>query len=468
MNLNQVYDAENFRKQGHEIVDLLSDFLHKKIHDPSELCLPYHEPNELYNFWQNDLEDGLNQDFGLTVSKILERSISLHHPNYMGHQVGVVAPVTALASMVSALLNNGSAVYEMGMSSNAIEKVITNYLAKLVGYDEQAGGFLTSGGTLANLTAMLAARAHMTNVWEEGHIEKFAIMVSEEAHYCIDRAARIMGLGSNGIIKIPVNEKLQMETSLLNSYYENIVKEGYKVIAIVSSACSTSSGSYDDINAVADFAERNQIWHHVDAAHGGAVLFSKKYKYKVSGIQRADSITIDWHKMMMIPSLTTSLLFKNQRVAFDTFHQKAQYLWSDYETLDWFNSGKRTFECTKLMMSIKVYAVLKSYGSQMIESYIDTTHDLALQFYEMLLSSGYECAVKPQSNIVCFRKINSSLAIEEQNQFNESIVHKIREKGRYYIVQTKIKDSVYLRVSLMNPLTTKEHLKGLMEEIEKL
>jgi L-2,4-diaminobutyrate decarboxylase len=356
----------------------------------------------------------------------------------------------------------------MGMSSNAIERVITQFLSKQIGYNDQSGGFLTSGGTLANLTAMLSARAYFTNVWEDGTNEKLAIMVSEEAHYCIDRAARIMGLGSEGIIKIPVNESLQMEVSMLELAYHNALSQGYKVFAIVSSACSTSSGSYDNINAIADFAEHHKIWHHVDGAHGGAVLFSKKHRYKIDGIQRANSITIDWHKMMMIPSLTTSLIYKNQETQYDTFHQKAQYLWANNETQDWFNSGKRTFECTKLMMSIKVYSFLKSYGHEMIEQYVDETHELAIKFYDMLIKAGYECAVRPESNIVCFRRIDDTRSIELQNQIHVDLVKSINSNGKFYIVQTKIREKIFMRVSLMNPLTKEIHLKALMEELRNI
>ena len=158
------------------------------------------------------------------------------------------------------LLSNGTGVYEMGMASNAIERVVVEVLAEKIGYDQEAAGFLTSGGSLANLTALLAARkAKASNeVWEEGHGAKLAVMVSAEAHYCIDRAARILGMGSEGIIKVPVDEHFKIRIDLLEEYYSQAQEQGFEVIALIGCASTTATGSYDDLEGLADFAEKTQ------------------------------------------------------------------------------------------------------------------------------------------------------------------------------------------------------------------
>jgi len=152
----------------------------------------------------------------LLWDEIIKRSIHLHNPKFMGHQVSSPLPLAALTGVLTGMLNNGQAVYEMGMTGNALERIVTGWLANKLDFANNAGGLLTSGGTLANLTALLTARALKvpTDVCEHGSSDKLAIMVSEEAHYCVDRAARIMGLGSDGIIKIPTNNRFQMRTDL--------------------------------------------------------------------------------------------------------------------------------------------------------------------------------------------------------------------------------------------------------------
>jgi len=342
--LHEAYNVEEFRKAGHALIDILSDHLIKGQQN-QEKVLHYNTPEEELLFWNQQPE---NQDVLSLFKSIIHHSINVQHPRFLGHQVAVPALMSSLSSLLVDTLGNGTGVYEMGMASNAIEKVVTNMFAQNIGFDSQACGHLTSGGTLANLTAMLAARKAKApnNVWADGHKEKLAIMVSEEAHYCIDRAARILGMGDEGIIKVPTDNQFKIRTDLLESYYKVAIEKGYTVIAIVGSACSTATGSYDNIEAIGNFALQHNIWFHVDGAHGGAAIFSKKYKHLVQGIAQADSVVVDFHKMLMTPALTTALIFKRTLDSYKTFQQQANYLWNDADTHEWYNSSKRTFECT--------------------------------------------------------------------------------------------------------------------------
>lgn len=486
--LNTVYSPTDFRKNAHDLVNFLADYLENVQSDAPDKTIPLVAPEDSLAFWQADLAQSLMSstaqeplDF---FKKVVEKSTKLHNPRYVGHQVSTTAPLTALSQLVMGIVNNGGAVYEMGMVTNSIERVVTDWLSAHFGLknnengqNTEGGGIITSGGTLANLTALLAARAVKSpnDDWANGTTEKLALLVSEEAHYCVDRAVRIMGWGEAGIIKVPTNALFQMKTELLDAYFEKAEAESRRVIAVVGSACSTSTGSYDDLAAIADFAERRQIWFHVDGAHGGAAVVSKKYRHLLRGAERADSIIVDFHKMMLVPSLATAVLFRNPMDSYQTFHQKAQYLWEDAESQDWFNLGKRTFECTKPMLAIKVYALLRTYGEGIFEEFIDKMYDLATEFAEILRGSkNFELGVAPQSNIVCFRflgfdsELNKSLSINELNRLNSSIRQKILERGDFYIVQTTLRGEVFLRVSLMNPLTTIEHLKELLREIETI
>lgn len=465
--LIQAYDTKDFNKRGNQLIADLTQHLEQCLTETNPKTIDWNTPDKELLFWKDYLKNGKEETFFKTV---LAHSIHVHNPKYIGHQVSPTAPITALSGLLSSFLNNGMAVYEMGMASSAIERIITDFICSKIGYSKNANGILTSGGTLANLTALLSARKSKagTNVWDNGNANKLGIMVSEEAHYCIDRAAKIMGLGNDGIIKIPSNENYAMDVSQLESTYKKANENGITVFAIVGSAPSTATGIYDNLEAIAKFSEEKNIWFHVDGAHGGAAIFSPKYKHTVSGIKKADSVVIDGHKMMMMPAMTTALLFKNGNDSHATFNQKAAYLLEDSQEEDWYNMAKRTFECTKNMMCMHWFALLKTYGEEIFDEYVTVLYNLGHRFGKMIAEHpNFELAIEPSSNIVCFRYISDGLSTIELNKINKNIRQKILEEGKFYIVQTKLRGIHYLRTTIMNPFTTDAHLKELLDCISR-
>ncbi len=465
--LQKIYAPEHFRTQGHALIDLLADYLEAVQTRREPTAIPYQTPENALDYWQKDFEKPIIDDSTALFADVLAHSTRLHHPHVMGHQVPPPAPIAALAGLVSGVLNQGMAVYEMGMVANPMERVVTDFLAQKLGFDAKSNGLLTSGGTLANLTALLAARAALfPNAWTEVLPEKIAVMVSEEAHYCVDRAVRIMGLGSAGIIKIPSDAAFRMRTDLLESYLERADTEGVRVFAIVGSCCSTSTGSHDDLAEIADFAEKHNIWFHADGAHGGAAIFSKKYAPILRGVERADSVVVDFHKMLLTPALATALIFKRGSDSFNTFQQRAEYLWASTEA-DWYNSGKRTFECTKLMMSLKIYTLLRLYGASAFEAQVDKLYDLGKTFGQIIAARPhFELAVVPDCNIVCFRLTPPN--VPDLDSFNQKIREKVIEKGDFYILQTNLRGRVFLRTALMNPLIETQDLLDLLTHLEEI
>lgn len=461
--LESVFNAEDFRKNGHELVDLLADNLRNNINRTTAKVLGFIPPDENLKRWKNKTFDEPSDYF----KELIRNSIQLQHPGYIGHQVTVPAPLAALAGFEGLMLNSGGAIYEMSAATSTLEKVVIDTLKGYFGLDH-GDGIITSGGTLANLTALICARNIKApdDVWNHGQDEKYAFMVSEEAHYCIDRAVRVMGWGDTGIIKIPVDSQFRMQTELLNQYHSEAKQNGIIVLGIVGSAPTTSTGIYDDLNAIGAYCQSNDLWFHIDAAHGGPAVFSEKYKRLMSGSNLADSITVDAHKMMMVPSLTTMLFFKKSSDSYRTFAQKAQYLWSDADE-EWYNYGKRTMECTKIMLSTRIYALIAFYGVQVFAEYVEKCYDLAKVFAEMIKNeAGWELATEVQSNIVCFRI--SDPDIGKSNFINLHIRQRLLEDGSFYIVQTVLNDKVYLRISIMNPFTNEKDLATLMIKIKTL
>lgn len=463
MDYEDIFDPSGFNTLATDMVDVLTQYL-KDLQNGTLAVNQWVSADELEVKWNQLLTRG--PDFQELANAIIEHSIHLHHPHYVGHQVSAPAPQVAVIDMMISLLNNGMGVYEMGASGSIIEKIMVQRFCTAFGIAE-GSGFFTSGGTLANLTAMLAARHSKAkaNVWEDGAAQtKLGLIVSEQAHYCVDRAARIMGWGSPGIIKIPVDENYRMKTELIPEYIEQAKANGIEIVAIVGSAPSTSTGKYDDFVKIGAVAKQYNLWFHIDAAHGGPAIFSKKYKHLLNGAELADSIILDTHKMMLTSALATVVLFKQAENSFAAFRTKAQYLWEDSQAFDWDNLAQRTFECTKQMIALRVFFLWQLYGTQLFDQHITYLYDLARKFEEMIdKDPNFEMFIPPDSNVVCFRWFNPKLSEQQISECNQKLRRLVLEEGRFYIVQTILEGQIWLRITLMNPLTTEEHLTRLIQ-----
>jgi L-2,4-diaminobutyrate decarboxylase len=470
--LQQAFDSEIFRQQGHQLVDKLADYLHHVLQRADMPVMPWREPAELLQEWQKLLADPLPFSFSELTEKLLQQSIHLHHPRNCGHQVSAPAPVTALAELFSALLNNSMAVYEVGPAGTAIEKAVLGWLAQRLGLPAVADGILTSGGSLGNLSGILAARQERggSDPWQEGARVglPLAVMVSEESHYSVARALKIMGLGDQGLIKLPVDESLQIRPELLEPILLAAQANGQQVIAIVANACSTSTGTYDPLPEIGAFARKNNLWFHVDAAHGGAACFSSKYRHLVAGLEKSDSLVIDFHKMMLCPALATAVLFRDGTVLNRIFSQKAGYLLPEQQQIPWQDIARNTIECTKKMMGLKIMMLLKTVGEGIFSEYVTRTYDLARDFAALIKGENdFHLAVEPQANIVCFRHQPGQVPAGQWAEYNSQLRRQLVAHGRFYIVQTTIAGEIYLRVTLMNPFTDLSDLQELLVEIRR-
>ena len=463
--LKDAYSPNSFRSQAHELVDILADYLDTSLTGTSEKVINWEKPEDERQYWSDFLENG---DKDLLFQNIMERIIHIHHPRYMGHQISPSLPITGLSGMMSALMNNGMGIYEMGAAPTVMERIVTDALCREVGYQESSRGLLTSGGSLANLTALISARQRylmLQNASDTEH-KSLGVMVSDQAHYCIQRAVKIMGYGEDGIISVPTDENYQIRTDLLEECLFDARQKGIEVFALVGCAPSTATGIYDDLDKLWKFTKAHDIWFHVDAAHGGAAIYSSKYKNLMKGASFADSITIDGHKMMMMPGITTALLYQNGQDSHNTFKQKADYLLEDSEEEDWYNLAKRTFECTKHMMSLHWFTVMKLYGPSIFDEFVTRLYDLAAQFSKILSEEAdFELASTPMSNILCFRFYPEGSEEALLNKLNKKIRQAILEDGTFYVVQTKLRGVQYIRTTIMNPFTTSADFRALLEKI---
>jgi len=467
------FNPEEFRKEGHTLVDTLSDYLEEALSGKEMPVLPWNDPDQLAETFSFDSGGGENEPVNTFIKRIIDYSIHIHHPHYIGHQVTSPLPAAVLVQFCTTLLNNGAAIYEMGPVNMAMEKNVIKRFGTLIGYPKGFDGIFTHGGTAGNLTAMLAARQAKTdyNIWEDGvrELNRPGYMISEQAHYSVGRNVKIMGLGDESIVRVPVDKHFRMRSDLLEELKNEAEKKGIRIISVVASSCSTATGSYDDLEAVAGFCEKYDLWMHVDGAHGMGVLFSEKYSDLVKGIERADSVVIDFHKMFLVPALNTLVMFKNGERSFETFAQKASYLFQKSQKNVWYNSATRTIECTKSALGIIAYTALKYYGKSYFKTYIDSRYDLAATFARLVISErNLELAVEPESNIVCFRFASEKVSDHELNRINSEIRSEIIKEGLFYIVQAELNGKVWLRVTIINPVTSETTLKDLLVRVSDL
>lgn len=477
--LETAFDAAHFRALAAPLVARLAALLDDARRPvPTLPVLPWVEPAEQLARWPLHPagDDATAADalpaFDALVARALDGATHLHDPGFVGHQVAPVLPLAALCELAATLLNNGSAVYEMGPVSTVMERHVVRWMCDVAGLPASAGGVLTSGGTLATLTALLAARQAKAGFdsWTLGAHDgaPLALLVSEQAHYCADRAVRIMGWGSDGVIRVPVDADHRMRPDALDAAWRDAVARGRRPIAVVGSACTTATGSFDPLDAIADVCAARGLWFHVDGAHGASFLLDPARRALLRGIERADSVVWDAHKMLLQPALVTGVLFRDERHAASAFAQDASYLLDGDPRDTWWDLASRTFECTKKWMALKLYATLACYGPAMLAEYVSRTADLAGRFAALLREApDFELAVAPQCNIVVFRHVPARLAGDAAalDALQPAIRRRVIEGGRFYPVQVRLGGTTWLRTTLMNPFTTDAHLAALLDEL---
>lgn len=410
------------------------------------------------------------------VTKYLENTNHLNHPHYMGHQVPVPHDLAGIPELIHGTINNPSSLYEMGPSGSTCEGFMINWMLDKLGWLEnkdyydfnfeigQPSGVLTHGGSVANLTALTAARSAISpDSWNDGNPKDLVVIGSASAHYSILRSLSILGLGKKCFVPIPVDKNEIIDLNQLESIYKKLIVQGKTVMCLIANACATSTGLFDPLDQMGDFCEKYNIWFHVDGAHGAAALVSNKNKKLVKGIEKATSLIWDAHKMMRVPSLCTAIIFKDFKYQAGAFQQKGSYVFHNNEVIG-MDSMAYTIECTKSALGTKLFWAFAIEGEKAIEDFIDYTFDLCKKFYEHLIKdSEFEVPYRPQSNILCFKYVKYSKADEFQLKLRYQIIN----NKYFYITSCEMNGIRYLRVVLLNPSTNINHLKELIIEIKK-
>ena len=415
--------------------------------------------------------------FAELVRQSLSRGLNLHHPHYVGHQVPAPVPLAGLFDAMGSVTNQCMAIYEMGPWATAIERATIETIGEQVGFPVgQFAGLVTHGGSLANLTGLLTARnVCLPECWTGGVSSPdsmLTVVAHADAHYSAIRAAGILGLGTQQVVKAALDERRRMDPQQLDEQLTELKRQGRRIIAVIGCACATPIGAFDPVEEIAEVCSRHGIWLHVDAAHGGAACFSRRHRHLVAGLPLADSVVLDAHKMMFMPALCAYVFYKNPEHRFSAFHQDAPYLFDPSNPgMAEYDSGMKTIECTKRAAALGVWGVWSMFGPQLFSDMVDVTFDLGRRFYEKLSAADdFEPLHEPQCNIVAFRYVPKVLQLappKALGEFQLALRRAVIESGEFYLVPTQFAGTGALRVTLINPLTTDADLDNLLQTLRR-
>jgi L-2,4-diaminobutyrate decarboxylase len=463
-------NAEALREHGHRLIDQMADYLAtvderpvSTPHAPGELARTFAEPLPRTGRPADEVWDDVWE-------RVVGDAIHIAHPMYMGHQVAPPLPHAVLADTMVSLLNQSLAVWEMSPTGTVVEAQVMRWLVDAAGFPATAEGTLVSGGSVANLTGLLAAReARFPGSWTDGvartdDAARAVLLVSGHSHYSVERTAGLMGLGSEAVVSVP-DRGGKMDAAALDDALGALKREGRIPFAVSATAGSTATGLFDPLDEVASVCARHGVWMHVDGAHGASFLLSEPLRHLVRGIERADSIAWDPHKMMWMPMSTGAVLVRDGRHLNAAFRQKAPYLFHARpgEERSW-DAGRMTLQCSRRFDALKLWVSLRHYGAdhfaELLEATVRNTHSLHAK---LAAAPDFEPVHAPESNILCFRHLP-----ERGDDFQAELRRRYNESGAGWITTTVLDGRRVLRVTLMNPQSTGEHLDRLLDGLREV
>ena len=414
-------------------------------------------------------EDQAYQDF---VDYVLSNPMGNLHPRFWGWVMGNGIPYAALADYLAATLNPNMGGGEH--IANHVERQVIDWCKQITGFPQDASGILVSGGSMANLVGLAVARNVKAgfDVRAQGLAglpNHFTVYSSTETHSSNYKAIELLGIGKDWMRFIPVNERYQIDIEALEAAIAEDKANGRLPICIIGNAATTNTGAFDDLDRLADICEREGIWFHVDGAFGALAALSDQLKPLVKGMQRADSLAFDLHKLMYMPFEVACVLIRDFEDHINTFAAHPDYLSHMPRGLAagehaWF--GDLGLQLTRGFRALKVWMTVRAYGLDHFTHQIEQNVNQAAYLVEHIQASPkLELLADAPFNIVCFRFNDPNLNQTALNDLNQEILMRLHERGLAVPSYTRIHDQFALRVSITNHRTTRADLDFLVEQV---
>lgn len=427
-----------------------------------------------------------DSSYGQSLQKTLEElkelylddAISFHHNHYVAHLNCPVLIPTLAAEVIISALNTSMDTWDQSAGATFIETKLIDWTLHKIDYPVGSDGVFTSGGTQSNLMGLLLARDHYIRQhlnWDSGmnglpkEASRFKIFGSEVAHFSLKKNASLLGLGQNAIVAVSVDEYYKMDLSALEHSIQAEIRRGNIPIAVVGTAGTTDFSSIDPLAGIAKIAERYNLWFHVDAAYGGGLILSDVHKEKLQGIERSDSATIDYHKTFFQPVSSSGFFMRNKsHIDFIKYH--ADYLNPKEQEDDGVpNLVKKSIQTTRRFDALKLWMTLRIMGKKRLGQYIDQIIELAEETSIMLRKDQrFEILNKPEISAIVFRyNPFSHITDIDCCKLNSHIRKAMFNEGKALLASTKVNEVVYLKFTLLNPMTTLDDLREIIEIIHK-
>lgn len=410
----------------------------------------------------------ISEDALLDEAEMLLRdAMNPAHPGFMGHMDPMPAMASVLGDLLAASANNNMLSQEMSPTFTRLEQQLTAALARRFGLGDASGGVMTSGGSLANLHALAVAR----NVAFEDALRQGVgrptpvLFASEAAHTSIQKAAMLLGLGTDAVVQVPTDKQRRMDPQALRRRIREARAAGQEPFCVVPTAGTTTTGTIDPLDSTADVADEHDLWLHVDAAYGGALIFSDTHRSRLNGIERADSITFNPQKWAYVAKTSAMALFRDDAAMREAFHVEAPYMRDEDDVQ---NLGEISVQGTRHTDVLKLWMTLRHLGQTGLEQLIDESYRLTEHFVARIEERpDLQLATAPEMNLVCFRGQPEGLDAEACDRWNADLQQFLLREAEVFLSLPRLDGRRWLRAVLLNPFTELEHIDSLFDHVDR-
>ncbi|MBP1596246.1 MAG: Aromatic-L-amino-acid decarboxylase [Acidobacteria bacterium] len=398
----------------------------------------------------------------LLFERLIPKTFNTASPGYIAYIPGGGLFHAAVADLIADAVNRYTGVWMAAPALAQLEANVLRWFADIIGYPPQARGILTTGGSMANSTALVTARrSRLPENFLSG-----AIYLSDQVHHSVIKAALLAGFPERNLRLIPVSPDFRIRTDLLHEKIVADRRDGLTPFLIVASAGTTNTGAVDDLEGLADLAAVEKLWLHVDAAYGGFFMLTERGRKAMRGLDRADSVTLDPHKALFLPYGTGSLLVRDGETLRRSHTVHAEYLPPMQEDPDLVDFCLYSPELSRSFRGLRVWLPFKLHGVGPFRRILDEKLDLAeWAAAELRKIPGMEIVANPQLSLVAFRLARKGLSEHKVNDLNERLLEKVNARQRVFLTATSLAGRFVLRICVLSFRTHLDRMQAALEDI---